>query len=367
MRRFDADSCAGRGSGALLDLNPERILIIKPSSLGDIIHALPTLAALRTRFPKAWIAWLVKQEWAEILEGHPCLNEVLAVNLDMAHWWNVVHAVRKRGFDLVVDLQGLFRSAFMAKLSGAPVIVGFAQGREGSPWFYTHRVALPIPAGQSWRLGSMHAVDRNLAVARFLGAESGAPEFWLPSRDDDRQVVDQWLQACDVTDADRLIAMAPLTRQSIKNWPLERFVQLAHALIRHDRVKVVLIGTEDQQVSSVFDSAVGSRFVNLMGKTRVRQLGIIFDRVQLLIANDSAPLHIAAARGIPIVTIFGPTNPEATGPYGMQGIHVLTRSLSCRPCGERTCWNENKLECLTSISVQDVVERAESILRVVET
>ena len=257
----------------MLDVNPERILIIKPSSLGDIIHALPTLAALRARFPNAWIAWLVKPEWAEILEGNPLLNEVLAVNLGVTQWWGVVQAVREKNFDLVVDLQGLFRSAFIAKLSGAPVVVGFAQGRECSPWLYTHRVKLPIPTGQSWRLWNMHAVDRNLAVARFLGAECVAPQFWLPSHDDDRQAVDQWLKASGVNDADRLVAMAPLTRQSIKNWPLDRFVQVAQALIKNDRVKVVLIGTEDPHVSRQFEAALGSRAVNLMGKTRVRQLG----------------------------------------------------------------------------------------------
>ncbi len=347
----------------MLNVNPERILIIKPSSLGDIIHALPTLAALRARFPNAWIAWLVKQEWAEILEGNPLLNEVLPVKFGVTQLWGVVHSVRNQGFDMVVDLQGLFRSAFIAKLSGASVIVGFAQGRECSPWLYTHRVKLPIPTGQSWRLWNMHAVDRNLSIAKFLGAEGDVKEFWLPSHEEDCNIVDQWWRASGVTRADRLVAIAPVTRQPIKNWPLDRFVQLAQALIKNDRVKVVLIGTEDPHISRLFEAALGSRVVNLMGKARVRQLGVIFDRVQLLIANDSAPLHIAVARGIPILAIFGPTNPEATGPYGMEvGSHVLTHALPCRPCGERTCRNDNPFECLTSISVQDVINQAEGML-----
>lgn len=348
----------------LLNINPERILIIKPSSLGDIIHALPTLAALRARFPKAWITWLVKEQWAEILEGHPCLNEVLAVKLDLPEWWGVIRKVRSEKFDLVIDLQGLFRSALIGKLSGASVVVGFAQGREGSPWWYTHRVELPIPKGRSWRLWNMHAVDRNLAVAKFFGAECVAPEFCLPIQEDDRKIVEDLLKSSGVTEDDRLVAMAPLTRQAIKNWPLERFVQVAQALMKIDGIKVLLIGTEDEEVAQLFDVALGSRGVNLMGKTRVRHLGVIFDKVQLLIANDSAPLHIAAARGTPIVTIFGPTNPEATGPYGVQsGSHLLTHDLSCRPCGQRTCGNEKPLECLTSIGVDGVVAQAERILR----
>ena len=347
----------------MLNINPERILIIKPSSLGDIIHALPTLAALRSRFPKAWIAWLVKEQWAEILDGHPQLDEVLAVNFDITNWAGVIRLVRSKKFDLVIDLQGLFRSALIGKLSGASVVVGFAQGREASPWLYSHRVELPIPKGQSWRLWNMHAVDRNLAVAKYLGAECGTPEFWLPNDEEDRRIVDGWLQSSGVTEDDQLVAIAPLTRQTIKNWPLDRFLKVAQTLVKRDHVKILLVGTEDQEVSRLFESALGFRLLNLMGKTQVRQLSVIFDRVHLLIANDSAPLHIAAARGVPILTIFGPTNPEATGPYGMQeGSHLLTHLLACRPCGQRTCRNEQPLECLTSISVEAVVARAESIL-----
>ena len=350
----------------MLNINPERILIIKPSSLGDIIHALPTLAALRSRFPKAWIVWLVKEQWAEILDGHPQLDEVVAANLNVTKWWGLLRTIRSKKFDLVVDLQGLFRSALIGKLSGASVVVGFAQGREGSPWLYTHCVELPMPKGQSWRLWNMHAVDRNLAVAKYLGAEWNTPEFCLPCGEDDRKQVDGWLKSCGVTDADQLIAIAPLTRQTIKNWPLDRFVKVAQALSKGDNIKILLVGTEDLAVGQIFETALGSRLVNLMGKTRVRQLRAVFDKARLLIANDSAPLHIASARGIPIVTIFGPTNPEATGPYGKQESHqILTHPLACRPCGQRTCQNVNALECLTSISVQEVVAQAERILRAV--
>jgi len=348
---------------SMLTINPKRILIVKPSSLGDIIHALPTLVALRTQFPEAWIAWVVKQEWAEILEGHPCLNEVISEDFSFRHLWRLSRRIRKKAFDVVVDLQGLFRSALLGKLSGASYVIGFAQGRELSPWFYTHRVELPIPPGQSWRLWEKHAVDRNLSVAKFLGAECRHADFWLPCLKEDQQEIDHLLKTGGVTQTDRLVALAPLTRQSIKNWPVERFLQVAQALIKIDRVKVLLIGTENPTMSREFESCLGSRLVDLMGKTRVRQLGVLFDKVELLIANDSAPLHIAAARGTPILTLFGPTNPAATGPYQLpRGSQVLTRSLPCRPCGERTCHNPNSLECLTSISVQEVMRHAEEVL-----
>ena len=347
----------------MFNVEPNRILIIKPSSLGDIIHALPTLAVLRSRFPDASITWLVKSEWAEILDGNPNLNEVLSVNFDITKWPSLIRMLRGKGFDLVIDLQGLLRSALLAKLSGASIVVGFAKGREGSPWFYSHQVPLLITEGKSWRSWDMHAVDRNLCVAKFLGANLAVPQFWLPNHDDDQKIVCEWLHESGVRESDRLVAMAPMTRHAIKNWPVEQFIKVAQSLVKFDQVKVLLIGTKDTKVSRLFEQVLGTRVVNFMGKTRVRQLSAVFDRVELLIANDSAPLHIAVARGRPIVAIFGPTNPKATGPYGFQhSPHLLTYSLPCRPCGERVCRNAKPLECLTSISVQEVLRRAEDIL-----
>ena len=139
-----------------------RILIVKPSSLGDIVHALPTLSALRTRFPKASISWLVKQEWADLLHRVEHLDRVWPVGSGLQGWLAEVRGLRAACFDLVVDLQGLLRSGMIAWLAGSPVRIGFANAREGSPWLYTDRVAVPDP--------DMHAVERYLLVAQALGA-----------------------------------------------------------------------------------------------------------------------------------------------------------------------------------------------------
>ena len=114
-----------------MDIEYKRILIIKPSSLGDIIHALPTLAALRKKFPDSWIAWVVKEEFSEILVGHPMLDEVITLDRGFTGWWVVARTLRKRGFDIAIDLQGLFRSACLAWWSGASERIGFAAAREG--------------------------------------------------------------------------------------------------------------------------------------------------------------------------------------------------------------------------------------------
>src|ERR1700687_2442983 len=120
-----------------------RLLIIKPSSLGDIVHALPTVSALRRLFPSARFTWLVKREWAEVLDGNPDINEVLAVDLSLGGWPDAIRRVRAGRFDVVVYLPGLLRSALLSWGSGPPMRVDLANGREGSPWFYTDRVAVP--------------------------------------------------------------------------------------------------------------------------------------------------------------------------------------------------------------------------------
>src|SRR5262245_49228161 len=122
----------------------QRILLIKPSSLGDIVHALPTLSALRQRFPHARITWLVKQEWSAILDGHPDLTDIIAADFRWSNWLRLVTQLRRARYDVVLDLQGLFRSGWLTWLSGASTRVGFAAGREGSPWCYTDAVHLPV-------------------------------------------------------------------------------------------------------------------------------------------------------------------------------------------------------------------------------
>ncbi|NKB81457.1 MAG: hypothetical protein GKS05_06170 [Nitrospirales bacterium] len=342
----------------------QRILIIKPSSLGDIVHALPTLSVLRAQFPDFWIGWVVKEEWAEILRGHPDLNEVIAVNFRLTQWVSLVRRIRRLSCDVVIDLQGLFRSGLLAKLSGARERIGFAAGREGSPMFYTQRVELPNPQQMPWRLLDMHAVDRNLMVAQHLGADITQPRFILPSISHDEETVAQWFAEAGVDSSSRLIAMAPVSRQAIKNWPFDRFLETAAALSVQEECRIVLLGSASQRwMVQPFRDALGNRLIDLVGKTHVRHLGVVLRKVHLLIANDSAVLHMASALETPVLSFFGPTSALATGPYGKGIREILNVSLPCRPCGMHQCHNSHYLECLTAISVEQVLEKAKMLLR----
>lgn len=344
-------------------IRPDNLLIIKPSSFGDILHALPTVSALRAVLPDAKISWLVKAEWAELLEGHPDLHEVIPVDFHVRSWWTIIATVRARAFDCVVDLQGLFRSALIARLSAAPVRVGFAAGREGSSWLYTHRIRLPSDGMATWRLQDMHAVDRNLEIAKWFGASVDMPRFVLPRLDHDRAAVNRLFAEAGVGRHDRLVAMAPISRQTMKCWPVGRFVEVAVALAKQKDIKIVLIGSsDDHAVAMRFSRALGPACINLVGKTRICQLSLVFERMALLIANDSGPIHVAAACRVPVLACFGPTNPNATGPYGAGHVTMVSATTACRPCGLRRCYNAHYLECLDSIAVGDVVRQAKHLL-----
>ncbi|GJL67059.1 MAG: lipopolysaccharide heptosyltransferase I [Nitrospirales bacterium] len=343
---------------------PKRILILKPSSLGDIVHALPALASLRTCYPEASIAWLIKQEWAELLDGNPDVDEVIPVNFRVWSWPSLICRVRQGKYDMVIDLQGLFRTGFLAGLSGAAERVGFAAGREGSPWFYTQRVELSMPMDRSWRLLDMHAVDRNLAVVRHLGAEIRTPTFCLPDIETDRVTVRQRLDEAGVKPDDRLIAIAPLSREEIKNWPLDRYIELAVKLSRWPNCKIVVLGSPSQQwIMEKFSEMTNEKCLDMVGKLRLRQLGSLLRQTDLLIANDSAPIHLAVAVGVPVLGLYGPTHAGATGPYGGSRHRSLQTVLPCRPCGKTTCYHANTKECLTAISVDEVLSAAETLLQ----
>ena len=189
-----------------------RILLIKPSSLGDIVHAMPTLAVLRDRFPQAEVTWLVKRQWASLVEVIGGVDHVCAVEPGLRGWLGRVPDLRAAGFDLVVDLQGLFRSGAMAWLSGCGRRVGFANAREGSPLFYTQRV--PVPAAP------MHAVDRYLSVAEALGAARPAePRFDFIDRTEDRQAAEVILTQAGLAASSPWIAMNVSARWETKRWP----------------------------------------------------------------------------------------------------------------------------------------------------
>lgn len=334
---------------------PERILLIKPSSLGDIIHALPTLAAIRKTFPKARISWLVKKEWAPILRRHPMLDEIIEVEFSAAKLFRLIGPLRARRFDVVVDLQGLLRTGVLSWLSGAPTRIGFADAREGSSFSYTERIVGPMR--------EMHAVDRYLRLASALGAQERQAEFVLPDSPDEEGRSQALFTKVGLDGASNVIGIAPSARWVTKRWAAESFAAVADQLQHEGLHRVVFIGaTQEKGDIAQVKQSMRTAAADLTGLTTVGDLPAVMRRLCLLITNDSGPMHVAAAVGTPVVAVFGPTSPACTGPYG-DGHTVLTSSVHCRPCFRRQCDNPNTNECLTSITVDEVVHASRIILQ----
>jgi heptosyltransferase-1 len=336
------------------------ILFIKPSSLGDIVHAMPACAAIRRAYPKARLTWLVKRGWAGLVERIDGVDRVWPVESTFKGWLSQVSLLRAERFDLVVDLQGLFRSAAIGWLSGAPLLVGFANGREGSPWFYSKRV--PVPPVE------MHAVDRYLLVAKAVGAgDSGTPEFRFRIPQTDSDEVDRLLSGSGVTPGTSWVAMNVSARWPTKMWPAASFADVADRLQQDGCGPVVLIGGPDERADVArVNGMMPTPAIDLAGATTVGLLPALLSRASLLITNDSGPMHIAAAVGTPVVALFGPTSAARTGPYGV-GHGVLTGKVPCSPCFSRTCHNTLPLECLRTVSPAQVLAaaRARRSLRMV--
>lgn len=322
--------------------NPQKILIVKPSSLGDVIHSLPFLNALRERFPKAEVHWVIAKGLEDLLTGHPMINRIWVINKDMwkklSHIRDSLHelrvflkAIKEENYNIVVDLQGLLRSGIITLSTGSSVRVGFQEAREGSRFFYTHKVK----GGKD-----LHAVDRYLKIAGFLGCDIADVCFPLPLSFSPSFLTHHSLPG-------DYAVIAPGARWKTKRWPPEKFGELSSRL----PLSTVIVGSRgDMDIAHEVVALSGGKAVSLAGKTNLKELIEIIRGAQFFVSNDSGPMHIAAALGIPVFAIFGPTDPLRTGPYG-KGHIVIRENVSCAPCFRRTC---NDLKCMKSLSVDKV-------------
>lgn len=321
----------------------ERIVLIKPSALGDIIHALPVLGALRRRFPAARISWVVNRAYAELLEGHPDLDEVIAFERGagqplraVASWRDLLARLRAGGFDLAVDLQGLLRSGLLAAATAAPRRVGLATAREGAAWFYTDRV----PVADA---GSLHAVDRYWLVAAALGAADAPKTFTVPIAGDDHR----W--------AERVLAGSPRpwlmvgvgARWPTKRWPPEHFAALVgKAQERWGGTAVLVGGRDERPAARLVARRLRGPLLDLTGGTSLRQLAAVLARADVMIANDTGPLHLAAALGRPVVAPYTCTQVVRTGPYGAFAGAVESR-VWCQGSCRKRC---RRLDCMQELT-----------------
>jgi heptosyltransferase-1 len=331
-----------------------RVLIIKPSSLGDIIHTFPAVYALQQTQPHLQLSWVVNDSFSGIVSLLPGVERVIPFprrEIGRLHWRSIrefISNLRAEKYDLAIDFQGLFRSGLITWLSQAKRRAGFADAREGATCFYQQKVRVPD--------NLRHAVDKNLFLARAL---FDLPADFLP--EPKLQVRPEWLDsAAGLLQAGGrpVLAVGFSSRWPSKTWPSVFFAEVIRQVIaRVPNVQCWLLGSksEHDDAEKLRLLLNSPQLVNLAGSSSMETLVGLLKASDALLTNDSGPMHIAAALQTPCVALFGATDPELTGPYGGSR-HQVFRSLCQKaPCFKRKCpYGEDT--CIKGISPDKVAE-----------
>jgi len=347
-----------------------RFLVVRLGSLGDIVHALPAVASLRDAFPQARIDWLVEARWAELLELNPDLSNVFSVDtrawrrapLSPATWRGIGalrHTLREASYDAAIDFQGLYKSAVLARMSGAQRRIGFAGSvakEAGAARFYTEKVQPPAFAKASaGRPAGVHVIEMNRALAQAAGAGETPVRFALATSAEDEAAVEEMLRAHHLNE---FVVLSPGGGWGSKCWPVERYSALHNTLARERGWRTVInAGPGEEKLVSAFQAqARVTKPVHLT--LTLRQLVALLKRAKGLVSGDTGPLHLAAALGIPVVGLYGPTDPVRNGPYGARAVVLHHREKAALTYKHE----EETSPALLAITVEEAVAAVNQVL-----
>ncbi len=335
----------------LIDIDARKICVIKPSAFGDVVQSLPILRALRTRFPRASISWIVNDYLAPLLQDHAGVDDVIRYKRQ-GKWGdtaNLLSNLRRSQFDLVFDLQGLLRTGIMTLATGARWRIGLENYREGAHRAYTH--VLP----DTGREVPAHA--RYWRVAEAFGVGDCAREADIAIGDADREWAGRQLVGLDRP----IMAINAGSRWDTKRWSIQSFSAVARRAVAELDHSLVILGSPDERsLADILTSLVASaghsrRVVNLAGQTSLGQLAAVLEYSDYLLTNDSGPMHLAAALQTPVVGIFTCTTPSRSGPPGDQH-ELVTTNVSCHGSYKKRCpqWGDRYMCCMNELDTARV-------------
>ncbi len=336
--------------------NLKNILIIKPSSLGDIVLALPALSALRRNFPDSKISWLIRSEFIPLLKNHPHLTDIIPFDrkyLGKA-WFNpcafarlvsLISRLRRSKFDAIFDFQGLFRTASLSYLSGCRRRFGMSNARELAHIFYTHKVAQDQD--------STHLVDYYLKIIQAAGVSDTSVQFILPEDPFATDSVGRLLTNHKIVPNSFAVFVTGSAHPD-KCWPIERFAALAEKISSVLRLPIIATGTASEaEAIENLKRIANIPIVNLAGRTSLGELVTLLKAARLVVSNDTGPGHIAATLGKPLVLIFGHSNPARVAPYRRNNCIVAVephlRGLTIK--------SSNPKHNIKNIAVEDVFQK----------
>jgi len=353
-----------------MDCKKKRILIIKPSSLGDIVHTLPVAHALKRNNPNSTIGWVVQQDFAPLLERDPAVDTVYPIHIPSTSDPQAGRFVYLRAFtatvkmfkrlhrqlkdvpcDLVLDLHASFRSGLLGRTNPGGLRMGFRGAGELNSWFQNQLVTVPESV--------QHALDKNLLFCDHLACTVSPEDFHMCCSTDDVDAVRVFLRRQKIPAGAKIIYANPAARWRTKFWPARRWAELADCLSARGTVMVFGGSGQDVRYIASITRLMKTRPLVAAGRFSLPQSVALIQRSSLYVGLDSGPMHMAALSDIPVVALFGPTHPDRVGPYGVKHIIVRASDLDCLECRRRSC---DHLSCMKGITAGMVYDAAVSLV-----
>jgi len=338
----------------------KRILITRTDRIGDVVLSTPVIKALRDAYPHAYIAMIVAPSARDIVDGNPYLDEVIIYDKFAKHksWYNSMKFARvlaKKRFDVAVILHPTNRMHLVTFFAGIKRRVGWNRKLGG---LLTERVR------HLKQFGQKHELDYSLDLLRHLGIEARDRQLHMPIKETSEAWIRELLRGEKVSAKDKILVIHPGASCPSKVWDADRFSEAADSLSKRYGLKVIIVaGPKDTALAARVTRRMHVRAIDLAGMTSVSQLASVLKRASLFISNDSGPVHIGSAVGVPVISIFGRAqrglSPKRWGPVGNKG-YFLHKDVGCSRCLAHNC--SKGFECLKAVTVEDVLKIAEGIL-----
>jgi len=341
--------------------NIKRILIVRTDRIGDVVLSTPVITAARKVFPNAYIAMMVSPQTQEIVRGNPYLNEVIVYDKKLKHknifkTLGFIARIKEKKFDLALILHSTNRVNCICFLAGIPKRVGYKRSK--MDFLLTDKLEY------TKRLGEKHESEYSLDVLRYIGVKAENSPLVMNIKKEDKKNINDLLKSFGLKDKEKFIVLHPGASCVSKMWPQENFARVADSLAKRFNVKVVLVSSFDQvKIAEEVKNLMNDKPLFLCGKTSLGQLGALFEKASLFISNDSGPVHIACAVGVPVISIFG-RNEKGLSPVRWRGLSdkniVLHKDVGCNECLAHNC--KKGFLCLKSVTVDEVIQKASELL-----
>jgi len=337
------------------------ILIVKLSAIGDAIHTLPALNAIRKKYPEAHITWLVEEAAYGIIKGHKELDRIIVSKRktwlkgligslclkNIREICGFIKQLRDTEYDIILDFQALLKSGILIGLAKGKRKIGFGKGMQHQEHSYIFLNECVPPVDME-----IHALTRGMMLLEAIGISSNEIKYNIYISDEDNKKADNLLMQGNIKEPRLLVAINPVAKWETKLWDNTKFARLADSIIKQYNARLFFTGsTEDRELILNIISMMKCKAYNLAGMTSLKTLAAVYKKTDFVVSTDTGPMHLAAAVGTPVVALFGPTAPWRTGPFGTDH-QIIRTDIKCSPCFKRQC---DTIDCMKQISVEQVL------------